>query len=130
MTPGEMMVLDASALLAFLRRETGWEAVSDALEGARMSSVSWSETVQKLRQHGGETRGLLPLLTQLGLTVSAFDMRDAERAADLWPHTRARGLSLEDRACLALAQKLGATALTTDRAWADLSLRVPVRLIR
>jgi PIN domain nuclease of toxin-antitoxin system len=66
----------------------------------------------------------------LGLRVEPLAATDAIAAARLWPAARHAGLSLGDRCCLVLAQRLDVPALTTDRAWADLDLALQVELIR
>lgn len=126
---GYSCVLDASALLALLQGEPGSEVVESLLETAVVSSVNWSEVAQKSLAQGVEVAGLREDLTALGLTLASFTTRDAESAASLRERTKDLGLSLADRACLALAGRLGAEALTTDRAWAEVS-SVPVRVIR
>ena len=64
------------------------------------------------------------------MTIAPLSAEDGELAAQLWLETRARGLSLGDRACLALALRLKLPALTADRAWASLKLPMKVRVIR
>lgn len=113
-------VLDASALLAWLQSEPGAERVDPS--GAAMSSVNWSEVVQKSAQRGVDTARPRTDLEALGLAIALFSATDAEAAAALYPSTRAHGLSLADRACLALARKLGVPAVTADRAWSDLDV--------
>ncbi|MFD9965036.1 type II toxin-antitoxin system VapC family toxin [Amycolatopsis sp. NPDC058986] len=124
-------VLDASAILALLYREPGHDVVAGHLADAVVSAVNWSEVVQKLAQRGhpspeGAANGLL----SLGVRVALFDERDAVAAAKLWPTTRSAGLSLGDRACLAVASNLSGVAVTADQAWAELDLAVPIQLIR
>ena len=124
-------VLDASALLALLQQEPGAETVETLLEEAVISSVNWSEVVQKSLDRGVELDNLREDLKALGLSIAPFDVEDAEIAAALRRGTAELGLSLADRACLALARRLSIPALTTDSAWAELQLEaVFVRLIR
>ncbi len=123
-------VLDASALLAMLQGERGGERVEAVLEHVVISAVNWSEVVQKAAARGVPVDGLREDLRALGMAVLPFDPVDGEAAAALWPTTRSRGLSLGDRACLALAKRLGIPALTADRVWADLDLPVEIELLR
>lgn len=123
-------VLDASALLAMLQGEPGAELVEQVLENAVISAVNWSEVVQKAAAAGVETVGMRGDVEALGLRILAFDSADAERAAELWKETRTAGLSLGDRACLAVAGLFGVPALTADRAWSELGLPVAVELVR
>ncbi len=123
-------VLDASALLAVLQSEAGGELVRLVLECSVMSTVNWSEVVQKSLARGVETAGMRCEVEALGLTLVSFSKEEAETAGELWQTTRSAGLSLGDRACLALATKMGVPALTTDRAWADLDLPAEVQLVR
>lgn len=118
-------------MLAWFRGEPGDDQVHRLLPIAQMSSVNWSELNQKLRQHGADANRAAARLRAFGIQVQPFDDADAIRTADLWRATRACGLSLGDRACLALAAKLRAPAYTADRAWKDLQeVAVDVRLIR
>lgn len=111
-----MIVLDASALLAYLNAEPGSDVVEEALAGdVCCSAVNWAEVAQKIRAIGGDWSLAAALLASHGLVVEPFTTRDAERAAALWQ--RGSGLSLADRSCLALAARLGAVALTADAAW-------------
>ena len=126
MTP----VLDASALLAWLHRESGGERVAAVLDGAAMSAVNWSEVIQKSLQKGVEVQGIRDELTDLGLTVAPFTATQAEQAARLWAQTRGLGLSLGERACLALAMDRSAPVLTADRDWGGLALGVEVQFLR
>jgi ribonuclease VapC len=123
-------VLDASAVLAYLHREHGWEVVQGVIEGSAISAVNWSEVAQKTLQKGLSVATARGLLEQIGLQVVPFVTAQAETAAALWERGRPLGLSLADRACLALAVERQTPVLTADRAWADLDLGVEIRLVR
>lgn len=123
-------VLDASALLAVLHGERGGDVVEALLDGAVMSAVNWSEVVQKAASRGVATDGLAEDVGALGVRVVDFDREAAEATARLWQLTRAAGLSMADRACLALAGALGVAAVTADATWADIDVGVPVRVTR
>ena len=124
-------VLDASAVLALVKAEPGWEEIADAVTaGAAISAVNLSEVVAKLAESGQTEAAIRAALGRLGLEVSDFDEEQAYRAGQLRPLTRAAGLSLGDRACLALAARLDLPALTTDRTWQGLPVGVSVRVIR
>lgn len=124
------VVLDASALLAYLRQEPGAEVVDSWLGAAVLSSVNWAEVLQKSLSAGVEVAGLREDLQALGLILEPFLADDADTAARLWPRTRAPGLSLADRACLSLALRLELPVLTCDRAWAELGLSLQIQLLR
>lgn len=109
-------VLDASALLAWMQDEPGAEAVESQLVNGAMSSLNWSEVLQKSLARGVDIDGLRADLEALGLTIVPFDAGDAEQTARLW--ARGSGLSLADRACLALGVKHGVPVWTADRQWA------------
>jgi PIN domain nuclease of toxin-antitoxin system len=123
-------VIDASALLAMLQDEPGGDRVVAALPDAFISAVNISEVVAKLCDKGFQPDQARETLEMLSLNVVDFDMSQAVAAGGLRPSTRSLGLSLGDRACLALAASSGVTALTTDRAWARLEVGVLVDVIR
>jgi PIN domain nuclease of toxin-antitoxin system len=129
-TASSPAVLDASAVLALLVEEPGADEVEALLDGALMSTVNLAEVLQKSAQHGVGTEGLEFDLEALGLELRPFDARHARRSADLWERSPRAGLSLGDRACLALALEVGGTAVTTDRRWSALRLGVKVRVVR
>ena len=111
-------VIDASALLAYLQAEPGWEAVEERLEqGARCAAVNWSEVAQKVIAAGRDWDLARALLISYGIAVEPVTVADAELAAGRWK--RRDGLSLADRLCLALADRLGVVAWTADTAWGD-----------
>lgn len=124
-------VLDASALLALLNEEEGSEQVAELVSaGATISAVNLSEVAVKLSLVGMPEALIRETLDPLGLEIVPFDVELAYRAALLAGPTRAAGLSLGDRACLALAAQVGLPAVTADRAWRQLGLDVQVRVIR
>jgi ribonuclease VapC len=124
------VVLDASALLAVLRSEAGRERVEPVLEGAVLGAVNLSEVVAKLIEDGVPEMAVREAIDPLELDIHPFDREQAYAAGALRRQTRSQGLAFGDRACLALAQRLGAIALTADRSWARLELGVSVELIR
>lgn len=111
-------VLDSSALLALLFAEPGADRVAAALPGAFLSTVNLAEVVAKLTERGMPAAEASEAVRALGATVVDFDHDQAVAAGALRGETRGAGLSLGDRACLALSRLRGATALTGDRAWA------------
>lgn len=118
-------VLDASALLAYLRDEPSAEVVSGAIaDGTVISTVNLAEVFSRVADRGVDPAKLAARLRERGLlggviTVEQFTVGDAIDAGRLRPMTRDAGLSLGDRACLALARRLDASALTADTAWDD-----------
>jgi len=122
-------VLDASALLALLQGEPGSSRVLEVLPGVLICSVNLSEVVAKLAE-SGMPEGDIHRALGLGLEIVPFDEALAFQAGLLRPVTRRAGLSLGDRACLALAQARSLPALTTDRAWTGLDAGVDVEVIR
>lgn len=130
------MVLDASALIAFLRAEPGHERVAEALEAGAgvLSAVTRTEVLGKLVGSGsyaeGEARGALEALTEV-LEVVPFDLEQSDLAAFWYARRRPYSLSLGDCVCLALAEARALGVLTAERAWARLpNLGVKVYLIR
>ncbi len=128
MTP----VLDASAVLALLYREPGHDQVAGLLDGAVVCTVNWTEIVQKLAQRGHpDPSAAVEGVRSLGVHVLPFTPADAVCAGLLWSRTRSAGLSLGDRACLAVAQGIPeGVAVTADQAWIGLDQEVTVQLIR
>jgi PIN domain nuclease of toxin-antitoxin system len=129
-------VLDASALLAYLANELGADIVADAIAGgATISTVNLAEALSTLARRGKDPAEVVSELTERDLldgaiTVEPFTTADATEAARLRPLTRSAGLSLADRACLAVARRLTAAVLTADQAWSGLGLDLDVRAIR
>ena len=114
-------VLDASALMAVLNNEPGKDFVFPRLRHAAMSAVNFGELAVKMAERGVSLPEIETTLLGFKLDIHAFDTTQAFAAAALRATTRSRGLSFGDRACLALAAHLGATALTADRAWDGLA---------
>jgi PIN domain nuclease of toxin-antitoxin system len=124
------VVLDASALLAFVNNERGADVILDCLADAVISAVNFSEAVAKLVSRGATPELAIRLMRQTEVPVIAFDQSLAESAGALVTQTKPRGLSFADRACLALATRENVPALTADRVWAGLALGIEIRVIR
>ena len=125
------MVLDASALLALLHNEQGADKVEEAmLNKAVISTVNWTEVIQKAIARNISVDDLDNELAVVGLSFFSFDRQQARIAGSLWQQTKELGLSLGDRACLALAIHLDLPVLTADKIWQQLDIRVSIQLIR
>lgn len=125
-------VLDASAVLALIYREPGHDRVAEALPGAVLCTVNYSEVVQKLAQldHPAPVEAA-GVVVSFGAEIVGFTADDAVRAAQLWSSTRSAGLSLGDRACLAVTARVpDGRALTADHPWTTVDAGVAVDLIR
>ncbi len=122
------IVLDASALLAVILDESGASAVISRMDGAMMSSVNLAEIYGRLVPNEAEEQLLVRLVSHL--TVAAFDSAQARDAGMLRPGTKTLGLSLGDRACLALARRERALILTSDFRLSRAKVGVDIQMIR
>jgi PIN domain nuclease of toxin-antitoxin system len=113
-----------------LRSEAVAERVESRLESSSIGAVNLSEVVAKLIEDGVPEVEIRAALGRLQLDVHTFDREQAYAAGVLRQATRGPGLSFGDRACLALAQRLGGTALTADQSWSRLELDIRVEVIR
>jgi ribonuclease VapC len=124
------VVLDASALLALLRSETGEGVVRDRIGESLISAVNWTEVVERRRVPDLPVEDLQEAMEAAGLGIVPFGATQANAAAGLKDPTRRLGLSLADRACLALGKLLDLPVVTADRAWAQLEVGIAVEVIR
>lgn len=125
-----MIVLDASAVLAVMRDESGGNRVTEAMPAVVIAAVNHSEVLAKLIDYGMTPQGAVEELDRMKLYVRPFDLELSELAGRLRGPTARFGLSLGDRACLALASSLNCPAMTTDRIWDELDIGVEIRLLR
>jgi PIN domain nuclease of toxin-antitoxin system len=127
-----MYVVDASAVLAVLLGEDGRENVEPHLPGAEMSIVNLCEVLTTTVEKGGEPEVAERVIASYGVRIRAFREAHAMEAAKLRPVTKAFGLGLGDRVCLAQGLLSDRPILTADRDWAlvDLGPGFDIRLIR
>jgi len=125
-------VIDTSAVFIDLQNEVGAAEARKWLRDAAISSVNLHEIVAKAIDKGASPDQAKELIEKMRLTVHAHDAEDAVESGLLRTATKGKGLSLGDRACLALAKKLNLPAVTADRAWAELAddLGVEIVLVR
>lgn len=123
-------VVDASAVLAAIQNEQGGEYVKKHIDRCVISSVNWSEVLQKLSNSGSEVDKIDTFLNALGLRVVDFTEDDARMSASLWASYKRLGLSLADRACLATGIRLKTKIITADRVWRNLEINSPIHFIR
>ncbi|MGH6898180.1 MAG: type II toxin-antitoxin system VapC family toxin [Geminicoccaceae bacterium] len=125
-----MIVLDSSALLAMLFFEPGYERVAELVPQSCMSTVNLAEVLGRLARDDRALDEALDQIEQMGTLWIGFDRELAIAAAALLLPTMPWGLSLGDRACLALARLRNLPAVTADRAWAKLDLGIRVEVVR
>ena len=124
------MVFDSSALLTIAFQEDGADVAARYVHDGIMSAVNASEVVGKFVDLGFADDEARRAFLAFGLTIRPFDEHCAMAAGLLRPATRKQGLSLGDRACLALAVRERVRVVTADRAWARLDLSIDVQVIR
>ncbi len=124
------MILDASAVLAYLHEENGGLTVEKALRGAFISTVNWCEVVQKLRTKSIDDKAVGQALRALGVSFIPFSLEHADKAGELWQVTAPFGLSLGDRACLATGLVENMPVMTADKIWQKIPLPLDIQLIR
>lgn len=128
-------VLDASAVLAFINKETGWELVERVIWTSLISSVNYAEVFSKLidkQMSSDQISKLIVGYEAQGLSVVPYQKQHAVVAAELRSSTRHVGLSLGDRSCLAVAKCLELPVMTADKRWAEVAdeIGIPIVLIR
>ncbi len=123
-------VLDASAVLAVLQEEPGAVRIEAHLDTGCISAVNLAEIVGKLQDRGLGDSEIDELVALLDLDTRILDKAGAVFMGKLRQTTKLAGLSLGDRACLALAHSLGATAITMDGAWKNLDVGVAIEVAR
>jgi len=123
-------VLDASAILALLNDESGAGMVQELLPVAIVSAVNFAEVVTRLSLLGMPENEIQGTLHILGLVIIPFDEELSFQTGLLAIVTKQYELSLGDRACLALALKTGYSAVTSDRVWKNLEIKLDVKVIR
>jgi PIN domain nuclease of toxin-antitoxin system len=124
------IVADASAIIALLVGEPFTRFDPQRLANASVSAVNLSEVLARLLEIGMPESDIAAALRRLDLRAVVFDEPQAHATARLRSATRHAGLSLADRACLALGLQLGRPVVTADRAWARLDVGVEIILIR
>jgi ribonuclease VapC len=124
------IVADASAIIALLVGEPFTRFEPSRLANASISAVNLSEVLTRLQEIGMPESAIASAVARLNLRVIAFDEPQARAAARLRPGTRHAGLSLGDRACLALGDRLGCPVVTADRIWGNLNVGVEIFVIR
>ena len=124
------IVADASAILAALKNEPFSNVDPRLLVGATVSAVNVCEVLSKLHDDGLNEEQAQAAVAVMDLRVVPFDGLQARTAARLRSITRHAGLSLGDRACLALADRLGYPVVTADRVWASLEVGIEIIMIR
>lgn len=125
-----MIVLDASALLALLFHETGHEMVASYLDESCISTVNLSEVIGRFARDGHNAQLVLQKIEAIDMKIIPFSIDHATVAATFLPQTRSLGLSLADRACLALAFSRNVPVLTADKIWQQADIGVDIILVR
>jgi PIN domain nuclease of toxin-antitoxin system len=123
-------VLDASALLAVLHGERGYELAMPHLHGGLVSAVNYSEVLKKMLERGSELSLTRLHLARFNLSIVPFAEAEAVRTAEIWPQCKPFGLSSADRACLALGLLRNATIVTADQRMRETELELNIVLIR
>lgn len=126
------IVIDASVLIALLKEERGYEAALPYFtDNVLISSVNWAEVVGYVATKNSALITDLPtIFSTFNISILPFTISDAYTVGELLTKTKPYGLSLGDRACIALAMEKKAAILTADRAWKKLNLGVKIQCIR
>ncbi len=126
------VVLDASAILVLILGEKGEDVVSQHMTGANVSTVNLCEVITKLVDYNLSPAAAWDQIERLDMDIRDFQIEQAQLAARLRPHTKSFGLSLGDRACMALGQSMKVPVLTSDQRMKDAGdmVNIDVMLIR
>ena len=128
---GKKCLLDTSALIALLKKESGYEVIENVIASSAISSVNLSELVAVLTRSGVSEQDIDEIISDLVPEIVPFCEAISIRTGKLAKLTQNYGLSLGDRACIALGITLGLPIYTADKVWAELKLEnANIRLIR
>ncbi len=123
-----MSVFDSSAVLAIFYGEEGRDVAKKHLPAASISRVNIAEVLGDIHKSGkGTVDDGWELIHDLRLRERSIYDGDLGRVAEL---STIKGLSLGDRFCITLAERIQEPLITSDQQWAALELSVPVHLIR
>lgn len=126
----DVYVLDSSAVLCLIAQEPGATVVADVMPRAVIGAVNYAEVVSKLIERSSDPQATAQYLGSMELDVVDYTQPQAFGTGVLRQRTRSGGLSLGDRACLALAAERKAIAVTTDKAWKNFDDIARVLLVR
>jgi ribonuclease VapC len=125
------IVLDASAILAVINAEPGSEKLTPVLlRDAVCSTVNLAEVQAKLVTRGWSADEAWADAVSPIREAVPFDPQQAKITGSLVTVTHQLGLSLGDRACIALGLTLRAPIFTAEKLWGKLKLGVRVHVIR
>ena len=124
------VVFDSSVLIAILRQEPGSDVGEQSLNDALISTVNLAEVATYLARNSVPPETINQALAAFPIEVVPFDREQGLIAGCLYPACKSLGLSLGDRACLALAKSKSLPVLTADKAWLELKINVDVKTIR
>ena len=128
---GKKFLLDTSALIALLKKESGYEVIENVIASSTISSVNLSELVAVLTRSGVSEQDIDEIISDLVPEIVPFCEAISIKTGKLAKLTQNYGLSLGDRACIALGTTLGLPIYTADKVWAELKLEnTDIRLIR
>jgi PIN domain nuclease of toxin-antitoxin system len=127
----DKVVLDASALLALIQNEPGADVIRALLKRAVMSTINVAEVLTALQRVEIQPKDAIVSICDVIQGIIPFDVEQAQCTAELQPYVRHKGLSLGDRACIALGQKLQVPVYTADKIWGELQLdNIVINIIR
>jgi ribonuclease VapC len=126
------VVLDASAVVAVLIRERGWEVVQSVILDSKMAANNFGEVAQRLLKDGWNRCQIEDAIGALQIEIIPVDGPLALDAAEIREIARAKGLSQADCICLTLAKRMGVAAMTADQKWLEIAdaVGVEVRVVR
>ncbi len=124
------IVFDSSVVIAILKQERGFESAEELLSEALISTVNWAEVATYLARNSVPRETIQEVLTSFPIQVVPFEESLAIETGYLYPSSKNLGLSLGDRACLALALSRKLPVLTADLVWSQLNLDISIRVLR
>ena len=128
---GKKCLLDTSALIVLLKKESGYEVIENVIASSAISSVNLSELVAVLTRSGVSEQDIDEIISDLVPEIVPFYEAISIKTGKLAKLTQNYGLSLGDRACIALGITLGLPIYTADKVWAELKLEnTDIRLSR
>ncbi len=124
------IVFDSSVVIAILKQERGFESAESSLSDALISTVNMSEIATYLARNGVPSDTIQEVLASFPIQVVPFEESLAIQTGCLYSSCKHLGLSLGDRACLALAMSRKMPVLTADRVWSKLDLGISIQVLR